>query len=119
VSEESTSIESLMKELRVVEPPEWVSERAYIKNMDEYDAMYQRSIEDPEAFWAEQAESMLYWHKKWDTVLEYEFDTPRIEWFKGGQTNVAYNCTTRSASSRTCCGSTASRRATVSPSTCR
>jgi acetyl-CoA synthetase len=92
---EGTSIESLMQELRVVDPPEWVSERAYIKNMDEYEAMYQRSVEDPEAFWAEQAESMLHWHKKWDTVLDYEFDTPRVEWFKGGQTNVAYNCIDR------------------------
>ncbi len=95
MSEESVSIESLMKEFRVVEPPEWVSERAYIKNMDEYEAMYQRSIEDPEAFWAEQAENMLHWHKKWDTVLDYEFDTPRVEWFKGGKTNVAYNCIDR------------------------
>ena len=41
------------------------------------------------------AEEFLYWHKKWDTVLEYEFDTPRIKWFSGGKTNVAYNCIDR------------------------
>jgi acetyl-CoA synthetase len=95
MTEESTSIESLSKELRVVEPPEWVSERAYISSMEEYEAMYKRSIEDPEGFWAEMAEEYLYWHKKWDTVLEYEFETPRVEWFKGGKTNVAYNCIDR------------------------
>jgi len=92
---ETVSIESMMKELRVVQPPAWVSERAHLKSMDEYHAMYRRSVDDPEAFWAEQAEEFLYWHKKWDSVLEYEFDTPRVEWFKGGQTNVAYNCVDR------------------------
>ncbi len=95
MTDESTSIESLMKELRVVDPPEWVRERAHIKSMDEYEEMYRRSVEDPEGFWAEQAEEFLYWHKKWDTVLDYEFETPRVEWFKGGKTNVAYNCIDR------------------------
>jgi len=89
------SIESLAGESTVINPPAWVSERAWIKNMDEYKAMYQRSVDDPEAFWAEQAEEYLYWHKKWDTVLEWEFETPRVEWFKGGKTNVAYNCIDR------------------------
>ncbi|MBE0418466.1 MAG: acetate--CoA ligase [Coriobacteriia bacterium] len=84
-----------MKELRVVDPPEWVRERAHINSMDQYEEMYQRSIDDPEGFWAEMAEEYLYWHKKWDTVLDYEFETPRVEWFKGGKTNVAYNCIDR------------------------
>src|SRR5450759_5894792 len=88
---DATSIESMMQELRVVDPPEWVRERAYIKTQDEYEAMYKRSVEDPEGFWAEMAEEHLYWHKKWDSVLDYEFDTPRVAWFSGGKTNVAYN----------------------------
>ncbi len=95
MTEESTSIESMMSELRVVEPADWVKENAHIKSMEEYEAIYNRSVEDPEGFWAEMAEEYLYWHKKWDTVLDYEFDTPRIEWFKGGKTNVAYNCIDR------------------------
>jgi acetyl-CoA synthetase len=84
-----------MQELRVVQPQDWVREKAYIKSMDEYEAMYKRSVEDPEGFWAEKAEEFVYWEKKWDKVLEWEFDTPRIEWFKGGKTNVAYNCVDR------------------------
>jgi len=88
-------IESLSQELRVVHPAAWVSERAHIQTMDEYEALYARSTEDPEGFWADMAEEMLHWHKKWDTVLDYEFDTPRIEWFKGGKLNVAYNCVDR------------------------
>ncbi|HET6498819.1 MAG TPA: acetate--CoA ligase [Coriobacteriia bacterium] len=95
MSEKSTSIESLMKELRVVDPPDWVRERAHIKSMAEYEEMYRRSVEDPEGFWAEMADEYLHWHQKWDTVLTYEFDTPRVEWFKGGKTNVAYNCVDR------------------------
>jgi acetyl-CoA synthetase len=88
-------IESLSQELRVVHPAAWVSERAHIQSMEEYEALYTRSIEDPEGFWGDMAEEMLHWHKKWDTVLDYEFDTPRIEWFKGGKLNVAYNCVDR------------------------
>ncbi len=95
MTDQSKSIESLMTELRVVDPPDWVRERAYINSMEQYDEMYRRSVEDPEGFWAEMAEEYLYWHKKWDKVLDWEFDTPRVEWFKGGQTNVTYNCIDR------------------------
>ncbi len=95
MTDESTSIQSLQSEGRVIEPPAWVKERAYIGSMDEYHAMYKRSVEDPEGFWAEMAEEYMYWHKKWDKVLEWEFDTPKVEWFKGGKTNVAYNCVDR------------------------
>ncbi len=92
---EQHHIESLSQELRVVHPAAWVSERAHIQSMEEYEALYSRSVEDPEGFWADMAEEMLHWHKKWDTVLDYEFETPRIEWFKGGKINVTYNCIDR------------------------
>ncbi len=92
---EDAAIQSMMGESQVINPPAWVSERAWIKSMDEYEAMYRRSVEDPEGFWAEQAETYLHWEKKWDKVLDWEFDTPRVEWFKGGLTNVTYNCIDR------------------------
>jgi acetyl-CoA synthetase len=92
---EDTNIESMMQELRVVQPPDWVREKAYVKSMEEYEAIYKRSVEDPEGFWAEKAEEFLYWDKKWDKVLDWEFETPRIKWFEGGRTNVAYNCIDR------------------------
>ena len=95
MSDESKSIESMMHELRVVEPPERVRERAYFKSMEEYQAEYDISITDPEGYWGDKADEFLYWDKKWDSVLNYEFDTPRVEWFKGGRTNVAYNCIDR------------------------
>ncbi|MCF8110239.1 MAG: acetate--CoA ligase [Desulfobacteraceae bacterium] len=68
---------------------------AYIKGIDEYNQIYRRSIEDPEGFWAEQAEKYLSWEKKWDKVLDYDFSEARIEWFRGGVLNASYNCIDR------------------------
>jgi acetyl-CoA synthetase len=74
----SEAIQSMQKEGGVFEPADWVRERAWIQSREQYEEMYKRSVEDPEGFWGEQAEEFLYWHKKWDSVLEWEFDTPKI-----------------------------------------
>jgi acetyl-CoA synthetase len=92
---ESKAIESLSTEYRVVTPPAWVTERAYIPTMEEYEARYKRSVEDPEGFWADMADEMLDWNKRWDTVLDYDFAKPYVKWFSGGQINVTYNCIDR------------------------
>ncbi len=92
---ESNAIESLSQEYRVVQPPAHATERAHIQTMDEYHELYQRSVEDPEGFWADMADQMLHWEKKWDTVLDYDFDKPYVKWFVGGKTNVTYNCIDR------------------------
>ena len=83
-----------MSEDMVFYPPEEMSKKAYIKSMDEYEKMYERSLKDPEGFWGEQAET-IDWFKKWDRVLDYDFSRGKIEWFKGGKTNAAYNCLDR------------------------
>jgi DNA polymerase III subunit epsilon len=57
--------------------------------------MYRRSVEDPEGFWAEQAELFLDWDKPWDKVLEWDFHRAHIRWFEGGKLNVCYNCVDR------------------------
>ena len=62
---------------------------------EKYQAMYDRSLNDADAFWAEQAEEHLDWYQKWDTVSEYDFHTANIKWFAGGKLNVAYNCIDR------------------------
>ena len=69
---------------------------------EQYHAMYQRSVEDPEGFWAEQANDYLTWFKPWDKVLDWSFeeDNLHIEWFKGGKLNVSYNCLDRHLDSR-------------------
>ncbi|MCS7242416.1 acetate--CoA ligase [Candidatus Caldatribacterium sp.] len=88
-------IDVLLKEERVFLPPKEVTEKAFIKSMDEYEAMYKRSIEDPEGFWSEIAEQSITWYKKWDKVLEYDFEKPYVKWFIGGKLNASYNCLDR------------------------
>jgi acetyl-CoA synthetase len=66
-----------------------------IRSIEEYRKWYKRSIEDPESFWAEQARSFLSWDREWDSVLRYDFDDAKIEWFGGGVINAAYNCLDR------------------------
>lgn len=88
-------IDVLLKEQRVFPPPKEISEKAYIKSMSEYEAMYKRSVEDPESFWAEIAEQNITWYKKWDKVLDYDFNKPYIKWFVGGKLNASYNCLDR------------------------
>lgn len=65
-----------------------------IRTAEEYQAAYQKSIEDPEGFWAEVA-SHFQWRKKWDKVLEWNFSEPKIEWFRGGKLNITENCIDR------------------------
>jgi len=88
-------ITSLLSEGRVFEPPEQGKDNAFVKSMDEYHAIYKRSMEDPEGYWAEQAEELVTWDKKWDKVLEWDFTTPEIKWFRGGKLNMSVNCLDR------------------------
>ena len=94
---ESTSqgIESTMHEDRVFQPPKADEVGAspwHVNSFDEYKAMYDKSIADPETFWADAAKD-LHWFKPWDNVLEWK--APDAKWFVGGQTNVCYNCVDR------------------------
>ena len=66
----------------------------------EYQALYRRSIDEPEQFWAEQAESYLAWFQKWDRVMHCDFRSGQIQWFEGGTINAAYNCLDRHLAER-------------------
>ena len=96
MSDQQKGIESVALENRVFEPPRKGFENAWVKNMDEYKAMYQRSIEDPEGFWDEVAQGFV-WHKKWDKVRSYDFtaDPIQVRFFEGGKTNLSVNCLDR------------------------
>ena len=52
-------------------------------NAETYQAMYQRSLEDPEGFWSEMANAFLSWEKAWDRVVRYDFANGEAEWFAG------------------------------------
>ncbi|MEK6983809.1 MAG: acetate--CoA ligase [Nanoarchaeota archaeon] len=82
-------ITSILKENRIFYPSEELSRNSYIKNMQQYSKLYKKSIENPEAFWAEKAEQ-LDWYKKWDIVLRN--DQGFFKWFEGGYLNVCHNC---------------------------
>jgi acetyl-CoA synthetase len=83
-----------MEEKKVFEPSDGIKMKAYIKRMEDYRELYQRSLRDPDTFWEECAEH-LDWYKKWDKVFEYDFDKPDIKWFIGGKLNASYNCLDR------------------------
>ncbi|MEA3221548.1 MAG: acetate--CoA ligase [Thermodesulfobacteriota bacterium] len=75
-------------------PPQ-VREKSFIKSKEEYEKMYKESIDDPEGFWAREAER-LDWFKKWDKVLDWSFkDDIYVKFFEGGKLNVSYNCLDR------------------------
>ena len=94
-------ITSMMKESRSFLPPEELSRDAYIKSLEEYEKLYNESVDDPESFWARQAEEHIHWFRKWDRVLEYDFTKigettePYVRFFSGGKLNISYNCIDR------------------------
>ena len=84
----------MSEEKLVYEPSDAVKMKASIRRMEDYRELYQRSLNDPEKFWGELAEQ-LDWSKKWDKVLEWDFNKPEVKWFAGGKLNASYNCLDR------------------------
>ncbi len=70
-----------------------------IQTFDEYQAAYQKSVEDPEAFWAEVAQN-FHWRKPWTKTLQWNFDEPNVKWFIGGKLNITENCLDRHLATR-------------------
>lgn len=61
-----------------------------IKSFEEYKDKYENSVNDPEKFWGEIADSFT-WRTKWDNILSWEFDTPNVKWFENGKLNITEN----------------------------
>eukprot|EP01006_Ploeotia_vitrea_P003562 TRINITY_DN112838_c0_g1_i1.p1 TRINITY_DN112838_c0_g1~~TRINITY_DN112838_c0_g1_i1.p1 ORF type:complete len:655 (+),score=105.90 TRINITY_DN112838_c0_g1_i1:17-1981(+) len=89
----------MSEEGKVVAPNDESVSRSYLKSLDERKAMYERSIKDPDAFWAEYAKENYHWEKLWDTVCSYNYDVNKgkieTKWFEGAKTNLCYNCLDR------------------------
>ncbi len=84
----------------VFAPPKGFAEKAHIKSFDEYKAMYERSVRDPEGFWAEYAKG-FYWKEPWKKVREWDWSGDiRVKWFLGGKTNLSYNALDRHLETR-------------------
>jgi len=88
-----------MSDSKLYPVPEATAKSALLTQSD-YEAMYKRSVENPDEFWAEQATSFIDWEKKWSVVQECDFHTADIKWFKDAQVNVANNCLDRHLESR-------------------
>jgi acetyl-CoA synthetase len=85
-----------MSDVKVYPVPAEFAAKSHI-DQARYEEMYQRSVEDPEGFWAEQAEQFVTWSKPWNKVLDWSYDRNNlyIKWFEGGKLNVSYNCIDR------------------------
>lgn len=76
--------------------PKKLSTSKFYWPLRRYLNMYNRSIEDPDGFWAEQA-SILNWDQPWDKVLDWQ--PPYARWFVGGRLNASVQCVDRHAKS--------------------
>ena len=84
----------IMNDIKVFKPDYRDAEKSHIPDMTTYRRLYDKSVKDPEGFWAEQAER-LDWYKKWDKVADNDLTKAQIKWFEGGKLNVSYNCLDR------------------------
>jgi acetyl-CoA synthetase len=70
-----------------------------LQTMEQYQKAYAQSVQDPVTFWANIAEHFT-WQKKWDKVLDWNFEEPKVEWFRGAQLNITENCLDRHLATR-------------------
>jgi acetyl-CoA synthetase len=91
---QTTAFTSSLREDRIFPPPAEFAARAHIRSRADYDAMYRRSIDDNEGFWAEQARE-LDWFTEPGKVLEW--NVPEAKWFVGGKLNLCHNAVDRHA----------------------
>jgi len=83
---------------KVFPVPDRVREKSYIKSREEYEKLYKESIENPDAFWAKEAEKRLTWFKPFDKkkISDWSFgDDLHVKWFEGSKLNASYNCLDR------------------------
>ena len=85
---------------RVICPADDFAAKAHINSFEQYEQMYQRSINDPDGFWGEVADTFV-WNQKWDKVREFTFEGDvSIKWFINGKTNISVNALDRHLDTR-------------------
>ncbi len=88
-----------MSDSKIYDVPEKFKKDTLI-TAEQYESLYQQSIENPDAFWSEQANKFLSWDKKWQTVQDWNYTTGNIKWFEGAKLNSCYNCIDRHLKTR-------------------
>ena len=79
--------------------PKDFQQRAHITEQG-YQDLYRRSVDDPEGFWGEQADTFLHWSGRWKKVLDWDFTKGHVRWFEGGKLNACENCVDRHLADR-------------------
>jgi len=87
------TIESILDERRLFEPPAELSAEAQVASLEQYRELQARAAADPEGFWADLAERELDWFEPWTQVLDWQ--PPFAQWFVGGKLNITHNCLDR------------------------
>ena len=89
-----STIESILKETRIFQPPCEFSQQANIPNFQAYQLLCAEAEKDFQGFWATQANEQILWHKPFTQILD-DRTPPFYKWFSDGQLNVSYNCLDR------------------------
>ena len=90
----SSSSHCDINHMKIFNPDDSAKSNAHIDSIEEYKKKYKHSIDNPEEFWAEQAER-ISWFKKWDKTWEWNFNKAEVKWFEGAKLNASYNCIDR------------------------
>jgi acetyl-CoA synthetase len=91
-----TAMDTFGEERKKFMPLKSLSAQAHVKSFEEYKKHYDRSLKDPEGFWAEMTEKHIDWFKKWPgKVFQWDKKKHTHQWFEGGKLNVSYNCLDR------------------------
>jgi acetyl-CoA synthetase len=95
----SNSITQLLRENRSFYPSQSFQSKANLNNEDVYKEMWEQAKNNPDAFWSEQAQSLLVWQTRWSQVLE-QIESNTFRWFVGGRLNASVNCLDRHLDTR-------------------
>ena len=88
-------ITTLLNEQRSYIPPVHGKATAWIRSQEEYDAIHQKALEEPEEFWGSRARQLLHWFKPFERVLDADYTEHQYSWFPEGRLNAAFNCIDR------------------------
>ena len=84
---------------KVYEPKAHIVESAHLSSMAEYERLYRLSLDDPETFWAKQAERISWFHP-WHSVFDHDYENVDFGWYLGGRLNACFNCVDRHLATR-------------------
>ena len=93
-SETSSNIESVLQEQRIFNPPKQLSEESFIGSIEKYQEICELARNNSDQFWGDAAREELHWFKPFEQVLDWT-NPPFAKWFKGGTTNISFNCLDR------------------------